>query len=481
MKLSQLLKDLSVEKVIGKIGIDVENLSFKSKNCTKNSLFICIKGKDYDGHDYVLEAEKYGAKAVVCERELDTKLTQIVVKDSRSFMVDIANAFYHNPQEKLKIVGITGTNGKTTTAHVIYEILNGAGIDTALIGTLGTFYQKKFFEPTLTTPDPIELNKSLKDMVDSGVKVVVMEVSAHALYYGKIKNLDFDATVFTNFTQDHLDFFGNMENYKEAKKKLFNEFSSKCIVTNSDDDFGLELLNCNTKTISYGIENPSDVFVMKVKEKEDGTEFILNLFDCVYNVKLNLIGRYNVYNFMAGVTVATLLGLTPDEVMDSAKKISAVSGRLERVYSGKYKVYVDYAHTPDGLKKSLSALKINCKGRLISVFGCGGNRDKDKRDKMGKVSGELADFTVITSDNPRFEEPFKIIKDIESGILDVSKRYVLIQDRFEAVKYAMEMASDNDVILIAGKGCEKYQEILGVKRLYNDKDTVEEILRRERI
>lgn len=479
MELKNLLENVSVKKIIGNTNIQIENLCCDSNAVNKNSLFFCINGTKTDGHDFAKQACNHGAVALVCERELKVNATQIIVENARESMREFANEFYGRADKRLKIIGVTGTNGKTSTANLIYQILKNAGKNCAVIGTIGTFYADKFIEPSLTTPDPIELNKQLSDIVVSGVEYVVMEVSAHALYFEKLKNIHFTAVVFTNFTQDHLDFFGDMNKYKQAKLKLFREYDFNYAVINADDPIGIGLCSEIENSYSYGIENPSDVFAIRIKESKNGTEFIINLFDSVNAVKTPLVGKFNVYNAMAALTVVALLGIDAETAVEGINKANAVSGRVEQIYSGAYTVFVDYAHTPDGLRKTLIALKRICKGRLICVFGCGGNRDKYKRSEMGKISGEIADFTVITSDNPRYEEPMEIMCDIEKGMLSVCKKYVLIQDRTDAIEYALNYLRPKDILVIAGKGCENYQEILGVKRMYNDKDTVKELLRRK--
>ena len=315
-------------------------------------------------------------------------------------------------------------------------------------------------------------------MADAGVKCVIMEVSAHALYLNKTEGINFEVGVFTNLTQDHLDFFENMEKYKKAKLKLFEDNRCKFIVSNSDDETGHEIIKNSKNAVSYGINNPADVFAVNIKESDMGTEYFINLFDRVYEIKTPLIGKFIVYNSLAAATASALLGVKTDAAKNGLSDMKTVSGRMEKVYGEKFDVFIDYAHTPDGLKKSLESLKPLCKNRLICVFGCGGNRDVSKRRLMGRISGELADFTVITSDNPRYEEPMKIIGEIETGMLEVSKKYVIVQNRVEGIRYALEYAKDGDSVLIAGKGSEKYQEILGTKHMYNDKDTVREIMKK---
>ena len=481
MELKKLLKNVKVKKLVGDAKIEIENLACESNAVTNGCLFFCIEGTRIDGHKYAYQAEKNGAVAIVCQKELEVNATQIIVDDVREAMSSIAGEFFGRADKQLKIIGVTGTNGKTTTTNLIYQMLNSLDKPTALIGTLGTFFKDRFIEPTLTTPDPIELHRQLKEMHLLGVQYVVMEVSAHALFFDKIKGLDFSIVVFTNFTQDHLDFFSNMDEYKNAKLKLFTDYKFKYAVTNSDDIVGREVGNKINGCISYGIENPADVFAIRIKESSDKTEFVVNLFDYVDNVKIPLIGRFNAYNAMCALTVCSLLGVSAEDAVNAINKVSAVSGRLELIYNKEFSVFIDYAHTPDGLEKSLTALKNTCLGRLICVFGCGGNRDKSKRYEMGRISGKIADFTIITSDNPRYEDPMEIIREIEKGVLSESRKYVLIENRESAIEYALNYIKPKDVVLIAGKGCENYQEVLGIKKAYNDKDAVEEILRSNRL
>ncbi len=477
MELKKLIKDLQVTEIIGKVNVDIHEIKIDSNAVTTDDLFICIKGGDFDGHNFAPDAESYGAKAIVCERKLDVSITQIIVKDTRKAMNELAREFFGSPDKKLKLIGVVGTNGKTTTTHIIKTVLDNAGVKCGVIGTLGIFYGDKFYEPTLTTPDPLELYKILSEMLLDGVQAVIMEVSAHAIHFEKVKGLNFEVGIFTNFTRDHLDFFEQMESYKQTKLRFFKENECKYVVANSDDELGLEIQGIRADTITYGIYNPADVFGIELKTTRFGSSFVINLFDCIYSVDLNLIGEFNVYNALAGATATALFGIKTDKIIQGLKKVQSVSGRLECVYDGKFRVFIDYAHTPDGLKKSISTIRQICDKKVICVFGCGGNRDKGKRKEMGEISASLADFTVVTSDNPRYEEPMDIIFEIERGVLSKSKNYVLVQDRVEGIKYAINMAREDDVILIAGKGSEKYQEVLGIKRVYNDKDTVNEIIR----
>ncbi len=477
MKLDELIQGLEVIKIIGDKEVDVLDVKTDSKYVIAGSLFICLKGKDYDGHLFAKEAEKYGCVAVVCEEELGVNVAQIIVKDTRIALSIIAGNFYGNVHKKMNLIAVVGTNGKTTTSHLIGEVLNANGIKCGVIGTLGSFFGVNKLQTSLTTPDPLELQKTLKEMFENGIKTVVMEVSAHAIYHKKIYGLKFAIGVFTNFSRDHLDFFITEENYKKVKLNFFEENPCKYIVANVDDELGRELKNKYNNVITYSIYNPSDVFAIEINESKRGLSFVINLFDCVYKINMNINGAFNVYNVMASATATALLGVKTEKIVLSLKKFKGVKGRMEKIFDKDFTVFIDYAHTPDGLEKVLSALKNNKKGKLICVFGCGGNRDIGKRQEMGRICGALADFSIITSDNPRFEEPMDIIFEIEKGVFSVTKDYLLIQEREQAVEYALKLAKDGDVILIAGKGGENYQEVLGIKRPYNDNDTVKEVLR----
>ncbi len=477
MNLQKLLEGVEIVKIIGKTDVEVSGVLTNSNALTKGSLFICINGLDYDGHDYVAQAEKFGAIAIVTQRQVSTSLTQIIVEDSRKAMSIIASNFYNNADKKIKLIGVIGTNGKTTTSYMIYNILKNNKIKCGLIGTNGVFYNDDFIETNLTTPDPLILHKIFFEMVEAGVETVVMEVSAHAIYLNKMVGLNFEAGVFTNLSQDHLDFFKDMNTYEKAKIKFFRENLCKCIVTNNDDQTGKKIGELFPKAITYAIDNPADVFAIDIEELQKSTKFIVNLFDCIFEVNLNLIGKFNIYNALAASTVTALYGIKPPKVIEGLQILDGVNGRLELVENQKSRIYIDYAHTPDGLEKVLRALKKTCKSKLICLFGCGGNRDKDKRKIMGEVSAKNADFTIITTDNPRFEDPMDIIHDIEKGVLKVNTNYIIVQDRKSAIEYALKKLEEGDTLLIAGKGCEKYQDVLGIKTPYNDKDIVNDFLR----
>lgn len=477
MKLGELLKDLQCEKISGGTDTEIVGLCAVADTAAAGDLYFCYKGTNADGHDFAEKAVKNGAVAVVCERELDLKVTQIIVADGRAAMATLARTFYGYADRKLKLVAVTGTNGKTTTTYMLKSIFDKNNSKSGIIGTLGIAYGDIFISPELTTPDPLFLHSVFADMVKSGVEYVFMEVSAHALYFDKISGLHFEAGVFTNCTQDHLDFFKDMQTYAECKCKLFERGRCAHAVLNSDDPLGAELISALPDCVSYGLENPADTFAVNITEKIDGTSFVINLSDEIYEINLKMPALHNVYNAMAAATCAKLLGVKIDVIAAGLEALERVSGRLERVaaFNGG-EVFVDFAHTPDGLEKSLSALKKLCKGNLLCLFGCGGNRDAVKRPLMGEVAAKYADFIIITSDNPRYEDPYEIISQIEEGVKKSGKKYVTVTDREVATEYALNLVSEDDILLVAGKGGENYQEIMGIKHSYNDNTVIKKLI-----
>jgi UDP-N-acetylmuramoyl-L-alanyl-D-glutamate--2,6-diaminopimelate ligase len=461
--------------------VEIFGLTDDSRFCRKGDLFFCLTGGKTDPHIYARDAQAAGAAAVVSERELPLDIPQIVVPDPRKAMPLMAAEFYARPAEKLKIVGITGTNGKTTVSYMLAAILRRAGKKVAVVGTLGIYYGKTQIAPELTTPDPIFLHKTFADMVKNGVEYVVIEISAHALFYKKDEGLKYAACIFTNFTQDHLDFFGNMQNYKAAKKLLFSLDKCPVAILNGDDALGREIGKMRHeekgKNLFYGLDTPSDSFAVLTSETLKGVEFMLNLSDNLSRISLPMTGKHNVYNAMAAATCAYALGIRTEAVAGGLNNMRPVRGRLE--YVAKFRgadIFVDFAHTPDGLEKSLSALKPHCKGRLICLFGCGGNRDKTKRAIMGETVARKADLSVLTSDNPRYEDPSDIIAEIERGYRRFSIHYAVLPDRTEAIEYAVGLLKKGDVLLVAGKGGEEHQEIMGIKYSYNDNAVIKEAI-----
>ena len=477
MLLGELLQGIAYERVSRFEDREIAGITTDSKHVMKGDLFVCFSGGEHDGHEYAAEALAAGASALAVERELPLPAPQIVVRDGRKAAGEIAAAFYGHPEEKLKVIGVTGTNGKTTTCHMLASILTAAGKECGIIGTLGIRYANREISPDLTTPDPPYLYKIFADMAEAGVEYVVMEVSAHALYFGKVDGVRFEAGIFTNFTEDHLDFFKTMDAYAAAKEKLFEKGRCRFSVFNFDDAEGRKIAASCDNAYSYALENPADVFAVDIRENFDGCSYVINLFDELYDIRLNMAGLHNVYNSMAAAECAKLLGVSTPVIASGLSGLKSVRGRLEHVAQvNGADIFVDFAHTPDGLEKSLTALKRHCEGRLICVFGCGGNRDAFKRPIMGEIAASNADFTVLTSHNPRYQDPFDIILQIEPGVRLHSDKYVIVVDRESAIEYAIDMLAPGDVLLIAGKGGETYQEIMGVRHIYSDVSAVKGVL-----
>ena len=486
MRLSKLIEGIEGEMYFsGEWDREIETLSIKSEEAAENRLFFCLKGKTSDGHLYAAEAVRQGAVAVVTEERLSLNVPQFLTKSTREALAKMSATFHGKQCERLKMIGITGTNGKTTTAHMLATILEEAGKKVGIIGTLGVTYAGKTYPSSLTTPDPIELHRYLADMYTAGLEYVVMEVSAHALYYQKVAGIQFSSCIFTNFTQDHLDFFEGMEEYQNAKGALFQSDVCPIAILNGDEDtgrlFGKRRENGSGKTIYYGLHTPSDAFAIVTEEGLEGSACILNIDDKLCRIQLSMTGLHNVYNALAAATCAMQLGVSIHDVARGLTKMKGVEGRLQRIcaYRGA-EIFVDFAHTPDGLKKSLEALRPHTKGRLLCLFGCGGNRDKAKRPLMGEMVAKKADFAIISSDNPRYEDPLDIISDIEKGYRRFSVRYIIVPDRARGIEYGLDFLREGDVFLIAGKGGEKYQEIMGIKYPFVDQDIVKKQLEKKK-
>lgn len=485
MRLGKLAESIQTKIIGADAELDIVALNTDSRKKVDNSLFVCLVGGSVDSHELVNEAVKNGAVAIVAERSVQASVPVLLVENSRKALGELASTFYGEPSQRLKIIGITGTNGKTTTSYMLSSILQETGKKVGIIGTLGAVYGRKCVQTELTTPDPIALQELLADMLICGVEYVVMEVSAHALFYKKTQGITFAACIFTNLSQDHLDFFENMEAYKQAKQRLFSLDNCPIAIINGDEKVGREIGSMREKeggkTIFYGLNTPSDCFALVTDEGLNGSECMLNLNDRLCRIRLHMTGLHNVYNALAAATCAMEFGIEKDAIATGLTSLQGVSGRLESVGELRgAKIYVDFAHTPDGLAKSLETLKKHCKGRLVCLFGCGGNRDKSKRPIMGETAAKKADFTILTSDNPRYEDPLDIIGEIEKGYRRFSARYVIVPDRKKAIDYALDFLKKDDVLLIAGKGSEKYQEIMGIKYPFSDHTVLGELLVQKR-
>lgn len=470
MKLKNLLLNLNLKKHFNVVdNDDITDISFDSRKVfEKNGIFVCLKGENTNGHLFAKDAILNGAKYIVCEKELGISENEIVVDNTRIALSILASNFYKNSHKKLKMIAITGTNGKTTTTYLIKSILEAAGKKVGLIGTEGALIDKQYLKVNLTTPDPLDLHKLFFEMVKQGCEYCVMEASAHSLFFDKLYGIVFDAAIFSNLTQDHLDFFKTMESYSKAKLKLFTKESTKLAVLNYDDYFIRNIAeNLQMPVVSYALDNPADCFAIDIAKNYFGSKFVLNLNDDIFDVAINLPGKYNIQNALAAATCASLLGIKSDFIKAGLCNLKYVSGRFNAVAlcTGATAI-IDFAHTPDGLKNILLAIRELKPKRLITVFGCGGNRDKTKRPQMGEISEQFSTFTIITSDNPRFENPELILDDIEKGFK--TDKHVRVCNRAKAVEIALNLARKGDIVAILGKGAEEYQDINGVKSPYSD-------------
>lgn len=480
MLLKELLQTAGKYEISGSDEIEINGIEIDSRKIKDGNAFIAIRGTQTDGHDYISKAIELGAKAIICEKLPETTIegiTYAVFSDTEDAVGKIATTFYGNPTEKLDLVGVTGTNGKTTIATLLYNMFRAFGYKAGLISTVCNYIDGEAIPTEHTTPDPITLNQLLGRMADEGCKYAFMEVSSHSVAQKRIGGLKFAGGIFTNLTRDHLDYHKTVENYLKAKKAFFDGLPKTAFaLTNADDKNGMVMIqNTKAKVATYSLRTMAD---FKGKVLEDGFEgMLLDINNTEVNVQF--IGRFNAYNLLAVYGAANLLGKKPEDILLQLSTLRPVSGRFDSLRSPEgYTAIVDYAHTPDALTNVLDAIHDVLKGRgkVITVVGAGGNRDKGKRPIMAKESVRQSDKVIITSDNPRFEEPQDIINDMLAGLnKDEMKKVVAITDRKEAIRTACMMASQGDVILIAGKGHENYQDIKGVKYHFDDKEIVREI------
>lgn len=483
MKLKELLKSLKSYKIQGSEDTEIFDVQYDSRKVGKGALFIAIKGEKADGNLFVEQAVEKGAVAVVTDSsELVFRIsaTAIYVPNAREALARISAAFYDQPAAKLKVVGITGTNGKTTTSYLMESVLSEGGLNPGVVGTINYRYAGKMFPAPNTTPESLDLQRLLNDMVESSVKAAVMEVSSHALSQERVGGCLFDVAVFTNLTQDHLDYHITMERYFEAKARLFTDFidEGKTAVINMDDPKGKDLSKrALGRVIGYGIKGrgiETNIYPKDIKLGVEGIEGTLATPSGEIKIKSSLIGEFNLYNILAAVGAGVGLGLPVDVIERGITALKNVPGRLERVDAGQpFAILVDYAHTPDALERVLSTIRGLTDKRIITLFGCGGDRDRGKRPIMGRIAAEYSDIVIVTSDNPRTEEPLKIIEDITSGVGgQYSKGHKgsgvrVIPDRREAITEAIKEAREGDVVLLAGKGHEDYQ-IVGTEKIHFD-------------
>ena len=484
MHLEQMIRDVPyVCGTRGDMQTDIAALTANSREKTERGLFFCIPGSRYDAHNFAPQALENGCIALVVERYLELDVPQVLVRNSRAAMARIAEAFFGHPARQMRLVGITGTKGKTTTSYMLKSICEKAGFRCGLIGTTGNMIGTRKIKSSYTTPDPIELQQTLREMADAGVQVVSMEVSAHAIDMHRLDGMRFEVGCYTNLSQDHLDYFHTMSHYFETKKRFFTEGYVENAALNADDENTEEIRrDLRVPHITYGIAANADLFARDIEISETGVSFELQL-QGMHNipVRLQMTGMFNVYNALAAASCAMILGISAEDIRAGLESIQSVPGRIEMLDTGTpFRVILDYSHSPDALKNILKTVRGFTKGRLIALFGCGGDRDQGKRPIMGRIGGQLADFCILTSDNPRSEDPMDILAAIEEGIKPVGKPYVVIENRREAIRYALTHAGDSDIIVLAGKGHETYQEIKGVKHPFDEKVIVQELLRQMR-
>lgn len=479
--LAEILGVLSEAEVIGEAGVAISGITLDSRKVTPGDLYVCIPGFTSDGHDFAASAVECGASALLVQRFLPLNVPQLKVEDTRHGVGYLAAEFFNQPSKKLILVGVTGTNGKTTVTYLIEQIARQAGKKTGIIGTLGAKILDRQLPAQHTTPESTEIQKILNEMVASGVNTAVMEVSSHALDLGRVNGCDYDAAVFTNLSQDHLDYHRNMEEYLRAKALLFSRIDgqnkNRFAVINVDDPAGKYLQQkASCRIVTYAADSPADFRAENIQLSDQGVRFEVRYKDVSTDVFYRTPGKFSVYNVLAAFAWGIASGYDPNIIADALAGIRGVPGRFESVHRGQpFLVIVDYAHTPDGLDNVLRTAREITSGRLLTVFGCGGDRDRKKRPLMAEAACRWSDYLVVTSDNPRTEEPGKIIEDILRGISGTE--HTVIEDRRKAINHACAAALPGDTIVIAGKGHEDYQ-IIGENRIhFDDREEVNEALR----
>ncbi len=480
--LSDILYGVALLETAGNMAAAIQSITFDSRQVTHGSLFIAIKGTQTDGHQYIDDVIKKGASVIVCEvmpKAFNHSVTYIRVQDSTVATSKIASNFYDNPSSKIKVVAVTGTNGKTTVATLLYRLFRSLGYNVGLLSTVENRINDNTLPATHTTPDSITLNKLLAEMADNACTHCFMEASSHAIQQHRIKNISFAGAIFTNITRDHLDYHGTFENYIQAKQKLFNDLPpSSFALSNVDDRNGrIMLQNTKAKKYFYSLNMPADFHAKVMENSFEGLLLQIEGTD----VHTALCGEFNAYNLLSIYGATQLLGLSKEDALTAISQLKPAEGRFDYMVSPKNKIIsiVDYAHTPDALEKVLQTIQKIRTGseQLITLIGCGGDRDKGKRPMMAKVASEYSDLLILTSDNPRTENPEEILDEMKKGILPHKQAHTLvISDRKEAIRAAVKFSRANDIILVAGKGHEKYQEIKGVKYPFDDKQILNETL-----
>lgn len=482
MHIKNILKGIKYKAGRGVSSLKINTVTCDSRKVKKGDLFIAFRGYSVDGYKFIGEAASRGAAIILAQRDFagPESVKKILVKDTRRALPVIAANFYKHPSDKLKVIGITGTNGKTTITYIIENILRHAGRETGVIGTINYRFAGKEFPAKNTTPGPLELEAILADMVKQGIRYAIMEVSSHSLDQGRADGLTFDEAIFTNISGEHLDYHKTIKRYFNAKIRLFDKLKAggAAILNNDDKKISALRHSLKNKVITYGLKSGADIRAVDIKLGLDGSAFTAIMPNGSFAVKTRLIGKHNISNILAAIAVAFIERTDLSIIKKGIESTSFAPGRLEPIDERQpFKVFVDYAHTEDALRNILSILReVRPANRIITVFGCGGDRDRKKRPRMGVAACEFSDRVMITSDNPRFEEPLEIIKEIEKGVKGAFDNYDIIADRKAAIKAALSEASENDIVVIAGKGHEKYQIIKDRAMPFDDCEVARSVL-----
>lgn len=478
MELSRIAQDLGIEYTGPQA--EITAVDYDSRKVGRGSLFCCLAGEKTDGHNFAAMAVEKGASALICQRPLPLNVPQLIVPDGREAMARAAACFYGHPERELTMLAVTGTNGKTSVTYMVKSVAETAGKKVGLIGTIQNLIGEEKVYTERTTPESVDLFALLRRMADKGVDLVVMEVSSHALAQQRVAGIPFKAGLFTNLTQDHLDYHKTFENYRAAKKKLFAQCD--IAILNGDDETAAYMKEgLSIPVWTMGIHHPGEFYARGIEITTQGASFHLFTPQGNGRISLHISGLFSVYNAMGTAALCTAAGIPFSCIVKGLEGLRGVAGRLECVDTGDrpFSVYVDYAHTPDALQNVLETARGFTRRRLISVFGCGGDRDHGKRPIMGEIGGRYSDHVILTSDNPRTEDPMDILKAVEEGVKRTATPYIVTENRREAIREALEEAGDGDVIVIAGKGHESYQEINGVRHHFDDKEIVLSLLRGE--
>ncbi|MDP4133900.1 MAG: UDP-N-acetylmuramoyl-L-alanyl-D-glutamate--2,6-diaminopimelate ligase [Bacillota bacterium] len=475
MKLKDLLKDVDYRLHSGTDEIEIGAIKTDSRLVKKGDIFFALTGLGSDGHNYIKKAEENGAAAIVAEHPVECGVTLAVTENSRIAIAKASAKYYSHPSKEMKFIGVTGTNGKTTVTHIIKQILDLKGIKTGLIGTNHYLIGDEELDSSGTTPEAPELHELFRKMADAGCKYVVMENSSHALDLNRCLGIEFEVGVFTNLTEDHLNYHKDMDDYARAKSILFS--MSKVSVINGDDSYAKVMKKSAGKCFTYGIDSKADMKAENINYSERGVIFDWTFGGSNVKMRLSIPGQFSVYNALAGIGACACLGLSDEEIAKGLLIVRGVKGRAEVVNTNTpYTVMIDYAHTPDGIENILGAVRGFAKKKIIIVFGCGGDRETAKRPKMGGIAARLADYCVVTSDNPRTENPESIVKQILTGMVGYEYKYRAIVDRTEAIRFALSIAGEGDIVLLAGKGHETYQDVAGRKIDYDEREIIKQIL-----